>query len=262
MGSLYKLITKTNLKSPAIAFPLIMPLVFILLYSVGIEDGLDSASMDAIVASFLITTLSIQTMNSGLMGFGINFMSIKKSVLLRRIGATKLRKLDVIIAVLLYGLTMWLITFVWIFILIIVFNMSGLFYSLNSKEHILTTGIASFFTLIEWPKLIAALIIMLIVSYSFSLFIVSITHNETTYQAIIMFYFFTASFMGGMIFPGEIPEWMNIVGYLIPHAYAGELFDWTIGEEIPTTKLVFDFIVPIIFTTACMFGAVKLLKFD
>ncbi len=83
-----------------------MPLIFVLLYATGVSDGLNQAGIDALVAGFFCTIMAVTTMQSGLMGFGINFISIKKSVLLKRIGATELEKRDVILATLLFGLTL------------------------------------------------------------------------------------------------------------------------------------------------------------
>lgn len=274
MKSLYKLITKTNLKSPALAFPLVMPLIFVLLYSIGVEgtkqiEGVNHIiNMDLVVAGFLTTILSVQTMQSGLMGFGINFMRIKKSVLLRRIGATKLNKWDVVLAVFFYGLTMWLISTIWILVMITFFNAIGLFYSISTipgVENVYTTTKFSFFKEINWLKLAASLVVMLLISFSIGLFFTSIAHDASSFQGMAMLYFFLVSFMGGMMFPGEIPGWMTYVGYVLPHVYAGELFKWAAGTLQPPlseVKLALDFVVPLVFTAIFMYGAVKKLKFD
>jgi hypothetical protein len=104
MGSLYKLITKTNLTAPYIVFPLVMPIILVLFYSTLITGTHVEAQLA--VNSIIVTVLAMSTMQSGIMGFGYNFLNIKKSVLLKRAGATKLTKMDVLGAVALYGITM------------------------------------------------------------------------------------------------------------------------------------------------------------
>ena len=279
MISLYKLITKTNLKSPAIAFPLVTPIIFILLFSVGIGPDKNADELASIVAIFVVTVLSIQTMQSGLMGFGVNFMEIKNSVLLRRIGATKLNKFDVLGAVFLYGITMWLISFLWIFIATMGLNGIGLFYSNSTTggQDVINRSL-DFMTKIEWGKLFISLIMMIVLSYSLGLFFTSIVPNIYAYHAISMLYFFVVSFMGGMLIPGAQPEWMTYVGYIIPHSYVSELFIWSSGNVeiggsgwshwenetlwISKAKFAMNFICPLIISFLCIFSASKFLKYD
>ncbi len=286
MLSLYKLITKTNLKSPTLAFPLIMPLIFVLLYATGIGTGLDQAGVDAMVATFFVTILSVTTMQSGLMGFGINFISIKKSVLLKRIGATELDKKDVIFAVLMYGLTLWLITFVWVIISISLFSAMGVFvseagYSITNIKGIDTiTGFtdtpykASMFGwmtggYINWGRLALATLVMIYASYGLGIFFTAIAKDDQMYMGMAMLYFFFASFMGGIMFPGDTPQWMQYVGYLVPHSYVGPIYDWAAGAEIgsaagqiPIWKFSLGIIVPVLFGTLVTIAGIKVLKFD
>ncbi len=270
MGSLYKLITKTNLKSPTLAFPLVMPLVFILLYSVGIDKGLSQTEVDAVVASFFVALLSITTMQSGLMGFGINFISIKKSVLLRRIGATELKKSDVILAVMLFGLTLYAISFAWLIIATTMFSAAGIFYSAageNAITGMITTqdAVASAFgwmSNINWGKMLLVTLFMLYISYSLGMLLTTIAKDDQMYMGIGMLYFFFAGFIGGLMFPGEVPQWMETLSYVIPHAYLDPLYDWVAGQDITTFQMTAGFVVPVVFGTGCLIGAAKLLKFD
>gem|GEM_PF-3290271 len=111
MLALYKLVAKTNLKSPTISFPLIFPIIIMLLLSTGVVINPDLKSVDNVtqvnnqITNIFVTVVAIVTMQTGLMGFGFNFMNLKKSVMLRRIGATKLKKSEVIGAMIGYGLT-------------------------------------------------------------------------------------------------------------------------------------------------------------
>ncbi len=282
MLSLYKLITKTNLKSPTLAFPLIMPLIFVLLYATGIGKGLDQAGVDALVATFFVTILSVTTLQSGLMGFGINFISIKKSVLLKRIGATELDKKDVIFAVLMYGLTLWLISFVWVIISISLFSAMGVFvseagYAMNGNMIVgMTTDAhkASMFGwmtggYINWGRLALATLVMIYASYGLGIFFTAIAKDDQMYMGMAMLYFFFTAFMGGIMFPGETPDWMTYVGYFVPHSYVGSIYDWAAGAdigsasgEIPVWEFSLGIIVPVVFGTLVTVAGIKVLKFD
>lgn len=273
MKSLYKLITTTNLKSPTLAFPLIMPLIFVLLYSVGMSDGMSQLQANQQVAIYFSTILSITTMQSGLMGFGINFISLKKSVLLKRIGATELSKTDVIMAVLLFGLTLWVISVIWIVLMVVFFSAVGVFSSaagtyisgnviFNISNSTTNATAFGWMAQISWWKTAIATLVMLYCSYGLGLFITTISKDDQAYMGMAMLYFFFAGFIGGLMFPGDVPNWMVYLGYLVPHSYVGSLYDWVAGQDVANWELALGFIVPILFGTGITFAAIKLLKFD
>ena len=263
MKSLYKLVLKTNIKGPSLAFPLIMPFVFILLYSVMITPGLNQGNVNKIVSSFYIAIVSVITMQSGLMGFGINFTTIKKSVLLRRIGATELSKMDVILAMILFGLTLWVISFIWILLLTVVFTEIGIFYSApqfeNGKNVVASL---EWLQLINWGRLIATTLVMLFLSYTMGMFFTTIAPDDQAYMGIAMMYFFFAAFFGGLLMPGDTPAWMEYIGYIVPHGYIDPLYDWVIGKKIEVVSGILGIVIPLIVGTLALFGAAKLLKFD
>lgn len=222
MTHLYKLVLKTNIKSPNIIFPFAMPLLFILILSPGF-----STSEQVTVG--IVSIVSVSTMQSGLMGFGYNFMNLKKSVLLRRIGATKISKFEALMAVIFYGLTIWFISIFWIFSLTAIFSAIG-FFENNAK--FLWNGV-------DWPLFLIAIILSLVVSYPLGLLFLSITKDDDQYSAIVMFYFFMASFIGGMLLPGADIEWMRYTGYAIPNVYNAHMFE-AIGHG-KTISEVFNF---------------------
>ncbi len=265
MKSLYSLITRTNLKSPTLAFPLVFPLIFVLLYSVGIAENLGVDDVNKLVSGFFVTILAMTTMQSGLMGFGINFISIKKSVLLKRIGATELSKLDVVLAVLFFGLTLWLISIVWIFIIMIFFAAIGTFYSVDPITGAHATATAfGWMANVQWGRLFLATLVMLYSSYGIGLFFTSVAHDDQMYMGMAMMYFFFAGFIGGIMFPGATPDWMTYLGYAIPHTYVGFLYDWAYSADatIQTWELTTGILIPLAFGTLMIFGGAKLLKFD
>ncbi len=270
MSSLYKLVLKTNIKGPALAFPLVMPLIFALLYSVVIPNDITNvAEINNKVALFYVTILSMVTMQSGLMGFGINFIAIKKSILLRRIGATELSKMNVILAIILFGLTLYVITFIWIFVAMILLTSIGAFYSLQADGSHVSAQITGWLAIINWGKLILVTLIMLFTSYSVGMFFTTLAKDDQAYMGIAMMYFFFAGFFGGLMIPGEQPEWMNIVGYIVPHGYIDPLYDWVAGAivgsgsgQIAIWEFSLGFIIPILIGILALIGSAKFLKFD
>ncbi len=261
MKSLYKLVVKTNIKGPSIAFPIIMPFVFILLYSAVMVLKPDQTINQA-VAAIYVTILSITTMQSGLMGFGINFITIKKSVLLRRIGATELSKMDVVLAMILFGLTLWVISFVWILLVTVIFTYAGIFYVTDFNGAVIATADIGWVKEIMWGRLMITTLLMLFLSYTLGMFFTTIAKDDQAYMGIAMMYFFFAGFFGGLMFAGDVPEWMNTIGYLVPHGYIDPLYDWANGISINNTQAMLGVLVPIVVGILSLIGAVKLLKFD
>lgn len=263
MRSLYKLITITNLKSPIIAFPLAMPLIFTLLYTVMVSMSPTPEARQIFVNSTLVTTLSITTMQSGLQGFGLNFMNLKKSVLLRRIGVTRLTKVEVLGAVILYGMTIWLISFLWIIALSAIFSAANMYWGDNPQD-IYRIQFAQF----NWGRIILSTLIGVYLSFAMGAMFVSISKNINMFQGLVMVYFFSASILGGLLFPGIKPEWMNIVSFIIPHAYFADIFAWsadaggTFSDLNFNLRLSLDIVVPILIGTGSLFVAVKFLKFS
>lgn len=274
MGSLYKLITKTNIKSPALAFPLVFPLIMLLMYSVMIQpDLLLQSQVNSAILVMFITAVSLTTMQSGLMGFGFNFIKLKKSVMLRRIGATKLTKAQVLGAVVLYGVTIWFVSIIWLTIWAYIFSAAGLFYSVS------TTGLDSVVGHLDlgqlnWPMFLAATIATLLISYSIGLFFASFAKDDMIFHAIVMLYFFGVGLIGGLMIPGIKPDWMINAAYIFPNTYANELFGLASGiieigsgtdinvQYISEGKAIADFVVPVTLSVVLFIGSIKILKFD
>lgn len=262
MKSLYKLITVTNLKSPIIFFPIMMPLIFSLLYTVMVSLQPTPELRQIFVNSTLITTLSITTMQSGLQGFGLNFMNLKKSVLLRRIGVTQLTKLEVLGAVILYGMTIWAISFLWIIALAAIFSSAGMYWGENNSDIYRIQ-----FTSFDWGRIILATLIGVYLSFAMGAMFVAISKNISMFQGLTMTYFFTASILGGLLFPGVKPEWMNAISFIIPHAYFADLFAWasnsggSFSDLNLTLRLSLDIIIPILVGTSALIVAIKYLQF-
>ncbi len=270
MFSLYKLVLKTNVKSPSIMFPIIMPLIFLLIFSPGFTN-LESVNIG------VVSIIAVTTMQSGLMGFGFTFIGLKKSILLKRIGSTKITKFGALMGVALYGLTLFVFTTIWTFILVFLFSVSK-FFGQNG-------GLYFVWANISWGVLIVSMILGLFVSYSIGMLILSVSKDDQQYSLLVMFYFFLASFLGGMLIPTSSNiEWMKNVGFLIPNVYNSHMFqavgasknlgdvfnfangysyDTFLGEVfVPGWEAALNFFVPIIAGTIALSMSVKLFKWD
>lgn len=281
MLSVYKLITKTNLKSPVIAFPLLMPIVLLFLFSINI-------SSEEELANALVTLIALITLQAGIFGFGFTFLEMRKSVLLRRVGATKITKQEVMFAILFYGITIWLITIVWTLGFASILSVSGFFRDDNGNVlHIPWAEIT-------WSIVGLATILSLILSFPLGLLFVSLSKNEQQFSFYASTYFFAVAFLGGMFFPNAGITWMKYTSYLIPHSYnlhmyqAGafgvaftDIFNWssgysytfttidvstglleTVTVEVPGWEAALNFWVPIAVGGAALGGAAKMFKWD
>ncbi len=284
MIKLYKLIAKTNFKSPIILFPFVMPLILMLMYSVMVPSSLNNIDgAQAFVNSIFFTLLSITIMQSGLMGVGFNFMNLKKSVMLRRIGATKMNKSEILGAFLLYGLTIFFINIVWAFAIYAIIDQMGMFWTnvepgsapiildgvtYNSGDHITLHIDWSLFSMEKFGKVILVIIIGALLSYGIGFFFVSISDDINKFQGLVSMYFFGTAILGGMMIPSNDIEWMQWVGLFLPHVYFSHLFDWAIGNPATNSiinqdvMLSLDFIIPIVVGIVAFTAAVKFLKFE
>lgn len=262
MLKLFKLIAKTNFKSPVIVFPFLMPTIFMLLYSAFTPAGVDAAQ--TYVNGIFFTLLAITIMQSGLMGFGFNFMNLKKSVLLRRVGATKMTKAEVLGAFVLYGLALLVINISWSFILFVVLTYAGFFYPAGTS---MSEGIHIDWGYMTWDmfgKVVLASLIGTYLSYGVGLFLVSISKNINMFQGLTSMYFFATSILGGMMMPtGSTPQWMVDIGYALPHVYFSHLFDWAKGATtLDALNLSLDIAIPLTVGTIATVASIKFLKFD
>ncbi len=263
MFSLYKLILKTNVKSPSIMFPILMPLIFLLVFAGSVSPtGVNAA---------VLSVLSISVMQSGLMGFGFNFMALKKSVLLKRIGATKITKFEALMGIALYALTLFVLSTSWTLILTEIFTVTNFF-----------PGEGFIWADVAWGSLTFGILIGLFLSYAIGMMFLSFSKDDQQYSMLVMFYFFLASFLGGMLIPGgsENIEWMRYVGYAIPNVYSSHLmtaagsgvdfvslFNFTSGYTYGTLSIdgweaALNIFVPIVIGIAAIGVSIKFFKWD
>lgn len=124
---------------------------------------------------------------------------------------------------------------------------------------------------------LAGAISMLMISYAIGLLFSTFAKDDSVYHAMTMTYFFTVGLIGGLMVPGQKPEWMINVAYVLPNSYPNELFGIASGSvvigDLPPSpffqgyaisegKAIADFIVPIILSIIIFVWSVKILKFD
>ena len=212
MIALYKLNTNVLFKNPFLYVNFVISFMFLLVFGsilkasmVGVPDEFVRQAMTGLFGSLLVMII----LNSGMYSFGYSFFLIKESVLLKRIGSTKITKMGAIFAYTLSGFTMLSINILWLFLAAFLLSgdVIGLIPSLNWDA-----GAQG------WTGVIFGIIVAAIVSYITAFFFVSICKNSEIYNLVITLYFFIALFLGGGIsFTSEpSPEWMTWIGRCTP----------------------------------------------
>lgn len=216
MFSLFKLQLKKTVTSPTIMFPFIMPVIFTLVY---IGAGFNS---DQEIATAVGLLISLTIMQNGIQQYGGNFMNVKETVLIRRIGATKLRKSDVIGAFILVSLVMTMIGIFWILLLYTMIYDIPLWSSTYSFQY----------GLISWPQFIYGVIAAMLVSFSVGSIFVSYSHSSESYQSKSSIYFFGVALLGGALIPAALGvSWMHYVSLIFPNSYVAHFIAASIGGQ-------------------------------
>lgn len=210
MWALFKLQLKTYFKNPAWMMGYI---IITLLLSVFAEITI--APYTQSVAS----VLAISLISIGMMRFAFELMELRKSVIFKRIGSTSITKPQAMFSLFSFSGFTFSLQLAYAFGLVAIFD---------------TTGYASFdWTLINWGGFFYAIIIGLALSLSLGFFFVAISGGIEQLNMYAMIYFFLASFLGGLFFPGLNSDWMTWVGLFIPHTYISNMInDSFLGQNV------------------------------
>lgn len=252
MTALYKLILKTNIKSPSLAFPIVTPIVFVLVFISGTND-------EELTTSFF-KIISIMLMQSGTFGFGFTMIALKKSIMLKRIGATKITKPEVLTASILYGFTMLLISLVWTTSFTMILSVSGYYLSSTTGE---TLHIA-FDTVSNWGYIILGIIISIFVSYSIGMMFVSLARTDEQFAMSAMLYFFFSILLAGLLVNNEIRQeipFMVWTGYFNPTVWANQIINFGVSG-INNEELWLEIVVPILMAILAIGVSLKTFKWD
>lgn len=189
----------------------------------GGSANLDNQEYVMMISKLNITIISsialMMIMNSAMQSFGLSFFEMKESVLLKRIGATKISKFEAVSSFLLWGLTTMLITMVWMSIWVGICQIPSVAEATNGLLYV----DGSIWKGLNYGGMIVAIIITALAFYAISFLFVSFSKNAEMFQIMSTFYFFVAVFLGGTFSPSADREWMTIIGYLSPLGWGTSL---------------------------------------
>ncbi|BDV02222.1 MAG: hypothetical protein HPAVJP_1110 [Candidatus Hepatoplasma vulgare] len=211
MFALYKLQAKIFLKGPTLIFLIVSSIIYLLVFgSIVKYSGLSPDQQQVSLLLVFGSVTAISLMNIALNTFGYSFFDMKNSVLIKRIGATNLTKIDV-----LTGFILWGITTVFIALGIMLFLMA-FFSSWTGYFAIFDFGA------INWVGLIVGTFIGSAAMFSVALLLISVSPSTQIYQIYSFLYFFIFAAFGGLFTPTNTPHWMEIVGWFSPITWTSE----------------------------------------
>ncbi len=280
MLALYKLQIKVLFKNPFLIFDFLFAFIFILIFGSILQSNIFFDEQIKIIQMTQLSgfILGMIILNSGMYSFGFSFFTMKESILLKRIGSTKIKKSEAIFAFIISGFTILFLVIIWVFFLVWIFGLSKVIpkiYWENIKFGALFFGIA----------------LGAISSYLIAFFFVSISSNSEIYNTITTLYFFIAIFLSGGLNVNNVESvaWMEYISWLTPvgwnstflsHSMLG--YDvWNLSgyfidvpilnntrelvvvkEKVNSWEATLDIFMPIIFSIAAILATLKTFKWD
>ncbi len=264
MFALYKLQIKVLFKNPFLIFDFLTAFIFILIFGsivklnlgLGVEGQFAMTSLFGFIIAMLL-------LNSGMYSFGFSFFSMKESILLKRIGASKISKSEAFSAFILSGCTILLLVLIWTFSITAILGAGQVIPELRWSK-------------MNWSAIIVGIIIGALTSYILALFFVSISKNTEIYNMITFLFFFFAVFLSGGL-TNSSAQWMEIIGYLTPVGWNAEFISnamnggevWHLGgytletgEKVYAWQATLDLIMPLIFAGLAGVTTLKTFKWD
>lgn len=276
MIALFKLEFKTLFKNPASIFYILMPVMLLLVLppSMGIKDP---ATGLVDIGSIVSSVVSISLISNLTMTFGFALLELKKSVILKRIGSTSITKLEAMSTFFLYQ------TLVAIFVILFTFSIVAILDASRYESSVFYWGT------VNWGGVVVSSIWGIILSLSLGFLMTSVSKNIETFNMLSMLYFFFSMFLGGLFFAGRTANWMEYVGYGIPHTYLSNMMshsfkganifdlangysfmDWNLSASppvltsipIPSWKANLNMFMPLVFTGLFAGLSLKTFKWD
>ncbi len=226
MGAVYKLRARTYFHSPSAYMLIFISIIYIAIFGTIVTTNVAELSPEQAevagpiaLANVFGIILTLLIMSSASYQFGFEFLDMKKSVLLRRIGASKVNKSAVVGSFILWALTVLFIVVIFVFSLIAIFSTaSGLLPNFNWED-------------VNWLALFVAIIIGALGSYTVAFFFVAVSNDTDTYNICSTLYFFAATALGGLFGGGA--HWMYIIGHLTPIGWTADLIQGAMnGDQI------------------------------
>lgn len=213
MFSVYKLQAKRWLSNSSSRMGFIISFLFmVVLGSLVINQinqinasgaGVDFSSEFAVV---LATVISMMIISTSIYSFGYAFIDMKNSVLLRRIGATRINKNTALAGFILWGLTVLFMIIIWILAIAAIMDA-------------ISPVIAIHWSNINYPGLIFGILIGGVAYYGITMLLISISKNSEVYNIYATLFFFASTMLSGAFVFGEVPMFMRVIGYLTPFGW-------------------------------------------
>ncbi|NOQ50388.1 MAG: hypothetical protein GQ557_01820 [Mycoplasmataceae bacterium] len=213
---------KVWFRSPSSLLLFIFSTLYIIIFGTLVSmaaEGMPPAQASAMVGAAFGTILTLMILSSASYQFGTNFLIMKDSVLLRRIGASKLTKPQVIGAFLLWALTTLFIVVIYVFLTLYLFS------------DVLSLIPIFYWSNVNWLGLTVAIIIGAISAYIFSFLLLSLANDTETYNIFNTLYFFFATALGGLF--GGNADWMFVFGHATPIGWTADFISNSMsGNEV------------------------------
>ncbi len=274
MWALYKLQAKAWLSNHFAKAEFITSILFlVVLSSLGVRNANSVEAISYINIGIIASITTLFIMNSAIYSFGFAFFEMKESVLLKRIGATKISKSKAVGSFVLWGLTTAFILLLWISLVIAIASavgpdVSGILYvdwSLVSN--------------MQWDAIIFGVVLTALSYLPIAFFFVSITKNSDMYNMLVTMYFFLFGFLGGAFTPNSGREWMEVISYFGPIGWTREMvtngmlgtFNWTqeadslvaFGQTTDWTDIgLVQMAFPLVFGLGAAGASIKTFRWD
>ena len=207
MWALIKLQGKTMIKNPSSLMYVFMPLIMVSILSTVFPYA-SSTSYTNKISDIVTMNMVAVTMIT----FGTSLFEMRKSILMKRIGASSISKQSAMGAFFIFFSAIGLVTITWTMTLGTIFGASGAVKDPSGGQIIFDWSI------INWGSYIWAVFWGIIVSLALGFLLMSISKNLEMFNMLAMLYMMLFMFMGGLFFPTQA-DWMRYIAYALPHSY-------------------------------------------
>ncbi len=208
MTAIIKMQARTFLRNPSSVFFIIFPIIMMTVLGSVSTNGLPPEAASQTMLIVITNVITITTMSTLLTNFGSNFMELKRSVIIKRLGSTQVTKFEALTGFMIFAIFQTIFAIAYIVFLGTLFtNWTGWMAPEIS------------WSLIDPLGATYGILLLMLVSFTMSFLIISLSPNSEVYQIFAFMYFFLVLYFGGLIFPGINIEWMNVFSLLLPHTY-------------------------------------------
>lgn len=208
MTAIIKMQARTFLRNPSSVFFIIFPIIMMtVLGSVSTNNLAPEAASQAMLL-VITNVITITAMSTLLTNFGSNFMELKRSVIIKRLGSTQVTKFEALAGFMIWAIFQTIFSIFYIIFLGVLFtNWTGWMAPEIAWSNVDPLGA------------IYGIVLLMLISFTMAFLIISLSPSSEVYQIFAFLYFFLVLYFGGLIFPTVNIEWMNIFSLFLPHTY-------------------------------------------